>query len=327
MDETIARAQAPLRLSIALCTCDGQKFLRAQLESFLTQQHLPDELVVCDDDSTDGTFAILSEFAQRSPFPVRIVRNPERLGVVSNFEQAIRLCNGDIIVLSDQDDIWMPEKLTLLVREFSDSAVTAVFSDAQVVDEDLKPVGYRFWQRTGFDLSEQTRWLAGDPFGIFFRHFVVMGASLAFRSALRPQLLPIPPGWPHDAWVAAIAAAAGRVTPLPIALLQYRQHGANQVGGLKKSLIRQVLDGRKVGRSGYYRDELERWNNLLGRLPEPASDVRERVRNKLRHLHARAALPQSRWRRIPGVMRAVLAGDYARFTRNWGSVALDLFIK
>ncbi len=87
--------------------------LEPQLASLLAQTRLPDELVACDDGSTDGTVSILEAFARRAPFPVRIERNDVRLRSTRNFEKAIGLCTGDLIATSDQDDVWLPEKLAL----------------------------------------------------------------------------------------------------------------------------------------------------------------------------------------------------------------------
>ena len=96
-----------LHISVAMCTYNGGKYLREQLISIAKQARLPDELIVCDDVSNDATLQILNEFQKMAPFPIRIHRNGVRLGVTKNFEQAIALCNGDIIALSDQDDVWM----------------------------------------------------------------------------------------------------------------------------------------------------------------------------------------------------------------------------
>src|ERR1019366_197610 len=94
------------RISVALCTYNGERFLSQQLASIGKQTRLPDELVVCDDSSTDRTVAIVREFAASVSFPVRVFENQRNLGSAANFERAIRLCDGDLIALSDQDDIW-----------------------------------------------------------------------------------------------------------------------------------------------------------------------------------------------------------------------------
>src|SRR5271168_2200141 len=100
-----AMSHSQEKISVALCTYNGERFLSRQLASMLQQSRLPDELVVCDDRSTDNTIEILQDFSASAGFPVKITRNEHNLGFVANFERAIQLCQGDLIALSDQDDI------------------------------------------------------------------------------------------------------------------------------------------------------------------------------------------------------------------------------
>src|SRR6266436_7212118 len=102
------------RISVAMCTYNGARFLPRQLESIATQTRLPDELVVCDDGSSDESVAIVRWFANSAPFTVRLEINERNLGSTKNFGKAIGLCEGDIIALADQDDVWKPLKLAVL---------------------------------------------------------------------------------------------------------------------------------------------------------------------------------------------------------------------
>ena len=92
--------------SVAMCTYNGARFLGAQLASVAAQARAPDELVVCDDRSTDETARVVEEFAAAAPFRVRLHVNERNLGTTRNFERAVSLCEGDLIALSDQDDVW-----------------------------------------------------------------------------------------------------------------------------------------------------------------------------------------------------------------------------
>src|SRR5262252_4893004 len=131
-----------MKVSIALCTSNGQTYLKDQLESYLNQSRLPDELVVCDDVSSDNTVKILEEFAGSAPFPVLIRRNDKQLGYVKNFERCVLECSGDIIFFSDQDDVWNSQKIELMLRVFEQSpGVGVVFCDAELVDGELQPMG------------------------------------------------------------------------------------------------------------------------------------------------------------------------------------------
>src|SRR4029079_2609300 len=139
-------------ISIAMCTYNGAEFLPAQLESIITQSRPPDEIVICDDCSTDDTQALLKKFAVESSVPVTIHINDQNLGSVKNFERAITLCTGDVIALSDQDDVWRSDKLALFESVLNNSPTAGiVFSDAAIVDENLKPLSRRMWDEVGFD--------------------------------------------------------------------------------------------------------------------------------------------------------------------------------
>src|SRR5215813_4582625 len=132
-----------MKVSIALCTFNGAPYLREQLESFAAQERLPDELVVGDDGSCDGSIQIIEDFSKHAKFPVHIHVNGQKLGVVRNFDETINRCSGDVIFTSDQDDVWMDEKIRLMVSEFEkDPDIGLVFSDAIYVDEDLGSLGY-----------------------------------------------------------------------------------------------------------------------------------------------------------------------------------------
>src|ERR1700753_2242608 len=121
---------------VALCTDNCERFLARQLASIQQQTRTPDELVVCDDCSTDSTVEILNSFAASAGFPVRIIRNEQNLGFVANFERAIRLCPGGLMALCDQDDIWYPTRLERSQQEFAAHPEAGlVFSDAEVIDD------------------------------------------------------------------------------------------------------------------------------------------------------------------------------------------------
>lgn len=230
-------------VSVAMATYNGARFIEPQLESIAAQTRLPDELVVCDDQSSDDTVEILERFAARAPFAVRVERNSERLGFAGNFLRAGRLSRGDLIAWSDQDDVWMPEKLALCARELeSDRAVTLVAHASQFGE----------WERRGRPV---VRSATGDWLGRFTprrirRRTVYTPTSLPLRtrfpgrSTLVPRrVLDIADGLAarlpgiiaefenhHDIWLGFVAGAIGKVVILPDALVQYRLH-AEQVTG------------------------------------------------------------------------------------------------
>src|SRR5918998_1154668 len=147
-----------MRVSVAMCTYNGESLVRDELESFLTQTRLPDELVVCDDRSTDGTVAIVEQFARNAPFDVRVHVNERNLRYTKNLEQVIGRCTGELIVLADWDDVWLPEKLERLEAAATGAdGIGLVFSDAEVVDTELRPLGFSLWEARGFGPRKRSR--------------------------------------------------------------------------------------------------------------------------------------------------------------------------
>jgi glycosyltransferase involved in cell wall biosynthesis len=286
------------RISIALATYNGARFLAPQLESYLLQTRLPDELVVCDDASTDETPALLARFAERAPFPVRITRNPQRLGSTKNFEKAISLCTGELVATSDQDDIWLPPKLALSEAAFDiEPARGLVFSNAEVVGEDLQPLGHTMWEAIHLDTLAQWRVRRGHAFEVLLRQWLVTGATMTFRAAYLPQVLPIPENWIHDGWIAFIIGAMAPVSLIDAATVQYRQHAAQQIGG-KKLNWRELYElARSVGPE-HFRLAYERFSLALERLRACAAHVRdprylEMVERKVAHQRRRLAIAES----------------------------------
>jgi glycosyltransferase involved in cell wall biosynthesis len=323
-------AAAP-RLSIALCTYNGARFLEAQLESYQTQTRLPDELVVCDDGSTDATRDILEAFARQARFPVHVHANPVRLGATKNFEKAIGLCSGDFIATSDQDDVWLPMKLAASERALAeDPGRGLVFTDAEVVDESLRPVGHRMWDAIKFGASEKSRVRGGRAFEVLLRRWVVTGATMMFRARYRDAVLPIPDNWVHDGWIAFIISAVAVVAFVPEATIKYRQHSAQQIGGRKLDWRALYRIAREVG-PPYYRLSYERCLPARDRLLA----LREQVRHpeflrmmdgKVDHQRRRLAIIESpsRLHRLAASLDELVHGRYRRYSPNLGHFIKDM---
>ena len=179
-------------VSIAMATYNGARFLVEQLESFAVQSRLPDELVVCDDASTDDTVEILEAFMARAPFPVHIHLNQANVGYIKNFEKVLSLCEGDIIFLSDQDDVWESNKLEVIEKEFANPEVGMVYADAAVVDENLNALDKTMWQYVNFTDEKQKEFTGGKAFDLLIRNGYFLGSSMAFRAKFRDLILPIP---------------------------------------------------------------------------------------------------------------------------------------
>src|SRR5690242_12648567 len=180
-----------MRISVAMCTYNGAEFLPAQLESIAQQTRPPDEIIVCDDASTDETRAVLESFARLSSIPVSLYFSDENAGSVKTFERAIGLCSGDVIALSDQDDVWRADKLQFIEQSFiSNPAAGVVFSDAEIVDKYLSAAGKRMWDEVGFDAHKQKLIRSGRSLEVLVYGWTVTGATMAFRSDFAKLALP-----------------------------------------------------------------------------------------------------------------------------------------
>jgi glycosyltransferase involved in cell wall biosynthesis len=309
-----------MKLSIALATCNGQRFLGEQLDSYLSQARRPDELVVCDDRSDDQTLEILSGFRTRAPFPVRIQQNERRLGIIKNFERVVGLCGGDVIFLSDQDDLWAPEKLARHEAVYcAHPDVGLVFSNGQVVDQAGVSLGYTLYDSFAVRPSRQRSMNAGRALEQLVKCSRVTGCTMSFRADHRDVIVPFSGRWHHDEWIALLMSALARVRALPECLLQYRRHQTQAIGagnpaqadrGLRPSWLPERFDhiDRQVAQLTELFDRLSRFEPRLLR-----HDYRRVIRSKLDYLRRRRSLPRLRLARLPGVVWEIVSGNYLRY--------------
>ena len=227
----------PSRISVAMCTRNGAQYLGTQLRSIANQTLHPSEVVVCDDGSEDGTLSRAKEFARSAPFPVRVYSNAVALGPAKNFEKAITLCDGEIIILADQDDEWMSEKVERFSNVFEQNpeAIYA-FSNAEFIDECGRSLKTTLWDAVGLKGS-LWRFNGDRQLEILLKHNIITGAAMAFRASFRETFLPIADGWMHDYWIVLLASLFSSGIPVPECLFRYRQHQA-QVCGWKKKRFR-----------------------------------------------------------------------------------------
>jgi hypothetical protein len=326
-----------MRISVAMCTYNGAAFLPAQLQSILAQTRPPDEIVICDDGSTDNTRTILEQFKEQSSIPITLHFNEQNLGSVKNFEQAITLCTGEVIALSDQDDVWRTDKLALFENVLNKSpAAGIVFSDAAIVDEDLKPLNRRMWDEVGFDARKRRLVRTGRALEVLVTGWTVTGATMAFRSRFVKLSLPIPDGIAmiHDGWIALTIAAVADVVALDDPLIQYRQHAQQQIGAPTRKDQAPELRGMQAIETAFRRrnsstDLHKILETLEARLLAQANDFDTRkalsfVSEYAFHLNVRANLPQRRLNRVPSILRELLSLRYHEYANGFKSAAKDL---
>jgi glycosyltransferase involved in cell wall biosynthesis len=319
-----------MSISIAMATYNGAAFLGEQLDSIISQTHLPGELIVCDDQSTDQTLQILRDYASRSPFPIRIEVNEQRLGSTKNFEKAIGLCTGDIIALCDQDDVWLPHKLQTIADRFErEPDLGLVFSNGYLIDETGARLPGDMWSRFFFHPRIRRRMdQLAEAYDLFLSLSFMTGATMAFRSQFRELCLPIPDKsetFIHDRWIALVIAAVGRVGFIPGQLISYRLHWQQQMGVGKKSVLQLFLTPASCS------SEEQAVRKLHARLSHDGRTgvspvFLQALEARRQHVAARHSLPSELLPRLKGVAREYFSGRYIRYPYGRAQAIRDILV-
>jgi glycosyltransferase involved in cell wall biosynthesis len=221
-----------MKISVALCTYNGENYLSKQIESILNQSfQTAIEIVVCDDRSTDTTLSILNHYKNLHPNVFNIYVNENNLGSTKNFEKAISNCTGDFIFLSDQDDIWDKDKIakTLAVFENNPNA-EGVFSNAFLINEKEDVfTDLSLWETVYFLEKELPKPI--DFLDIITKNGnIVTGATLCIKKEIKKHIFPLPIDVLHDEWIATILAIKQTLYYTTEKLISYRIHSSQQVG-------------------------------------------------------------------------------------------------
>ncbi len=227
-----------MKLSVALCSYNGEHYIKEQLLSILNQTRGVDEIIVCDDSSTDGTVGIVEEVKKGCDVAIKIYRNQQSIGVCANFAKAMQLCSGDIVFLSDQDDVWREDKVEHIVKWFeANPRKSAVFTNADLIDDH----GDCFTEKTLFDVvafgkKSQKLFDRGMDFEVFVKHNRATGATMALRRSFVDEVKvdtqatsknkkPL-----HDYIIALTALVSNRLGYIDEGLTKYRIHSQQVCG-------------------------------------------------------------------------------------------------
>lgn len=220
------------RTAVALASHNGERFIKQQLDSVLSQTLPPDRVVVADDASTDSTLEILRSI-QATTGCVVVLTSNKVLGVVENFARACRIAaeDSDLVFLCDQDDVWLPKRIqhALEIAEGLPK-VGLIASNAELIDEQSKPLGVRLDPPIALGVLDRRNALRQ-----LLEQQVLTGATLAVRSELLAASLPFPSGLGrlHDAWIGMVAAATSQVVYTSEPMVLYRQHDRQLIGATR----------------------------------------------------------------------------------------------
>lgn len=236
------------QIDIVMATYNGEKFIEAQIGSLLNQTYQNWHLIIRDDGSTDQSVHILKEYKKQFPTKISILESKKHLGACLNFGELLQHSTADYVMLCDQDDVWLPEKIEVsfkgmlqLEAKYGKEKPLLLFTDLKVVASDLMVIARSFWEYEKINPNNTTvnRLLVQN---------VVTGCTIIMNKKLRDLSTPIPSeAIVHDWWTALVASVFGHMHYINIPTVLYRQHGQNDIGAKKRGFI----EGLKRVRCGY----------------------------------------------------------------------------
>lgn len=229
-------------ISVAMAVCCGEKYLPMQIDSIMEQLSKEDELIISYDESTDGTWELISEYSKQDE-RIKLFTNMKR-GVTSNFENAIKHCKGEYIYISDQDDEWAPNKVEVIQNIFKEIDPDLVIHNAVDTDEELNEIGPTHFEK----------YIIGGIKNDYIKPRM-SGCCMAFKSEMKKHILPMPEIRGYDQWLALVCETFGIVTLCDEVLLYHRIHGDNVTPQTRRPLplvimlrakLLAVLTGRQL---------------------------------------------------------------------------------
>jgi len=208
-------------ISVCLASYNGEKYIKEQINSILIQIDNEDELIISDDGSTDHTLMILKEF---NDVRIKIFQNSGIHGYTHNFENALKQTSGDYIFFSDQDDVWLPDKIKKIMPYLRDDVL--VFSDAYITNEKLEIMG---------KISDWRKYKKGYLKNLYKN--IYTGCTCAFTKRIKEYILPFPTTEyiKHDNWIGLLCELKFKVEYLDEALILHRRHNDNTSSMTNKS--------------------------------------------------------------------------------------------
>ena len=318
------------KISVVVPTYQGERFLLDTLDSISKQTVRPTQVIVTDDGSTDGTAEVIETFKQNAQFEIEFLRH-DNFGPTANYLHGIRRVSGDIVVMSDQDDVWLPTRLERIC-EFFDQYPDAVLCshDSFITDENLNLSGqtirsntYGEKQITQFNNSSEVdnfRWFlrGGLPF---------LAHTLAFRKKLIPALINKPENienWWFEEWLTAVAAVTGKLGMISEPLIYYRQHEHQTSGGInsnpKQNDPHKFTDGSQ---KTVYKHRIERMEYLLTIVDHPGK--KNELAQYIQFLKGRhnIVVGNSVFKSITFTIKNLFRGTYSRYAKGVKSFVLD----
>ncbi len=214
-------------IDILLATYNGEDYIKEQLDSIINQTYTNIQILINDDCSTDTTKEILQEYEQKDS-RIKVKYNSKNIGYKKNFEELLKRVEHQYFMLSDQDDYWLPEKVEKSLKKIEKENADLVFTDLQVVNENLKEITPSLVKYMKFKKNIKKY----NDYRLVFLRNCVTGCTIISKKELIQKYIPIPQEYPmvHDWWIALIISQQGKLSFLDEPTIKYRQHGDNQLG-------------------------------------------------------------------------------------------------
>lgn len=274
------------QIDVLLATYNGEKYVGEQIESILNQTYKNIRLVISDDCSSDNTVNILKEYEKKDN-RIKLYIQSQNLGVVKNIEFLLENVENELYMLSDQDDVWLPEKIEMSIKTLRENNADLVFGDLEVVDKDLEMIYPSFGD---FMLLNRKISKYIDSYKVNYLYNCVTGCTMLSKKEFIEKILPLPKKSKyliHDHWIGLIVALNGKLVYMPEKYIKYRQHGNNEVGTKKISHemtnleeIRELFINVKLGVFGSYVENNEKFPEELQKLNKQALDYFLMLKNK-----------------------------------------------
>ena len=228
------------KIDILMATYNGEKYVAEQIDSILNQTYSNFNLIISDDSSTDDTRRILEKY-QKKDSRIQVYYQEKNLGYIKNFEFLLAKVTSELYMLSDQDDVWLKEKVEKTYKTLIEEKADLVYTDLKVVDQNLKELHPSFMRKMKF-YSKARKY---TDYRAVYLYNIATGCTIMSKKKFIDNILPIPSESQyviHDLWIALIVGVCGKIVYMDEAYILYRQHGNNQVGVKKNSNSEKKLD-------------------------------------------------------------------------------------
>ena len=320
-------------ISVALATYNGSSYIEQQIESILHQTKSVDEIVICDDCSTDDTISILQSYQQKYPNLFKIMQNEKQLGCAKNFEKAISNANGDIIFIADQDDVWNEDKVEKMMDLLSSSNAKGCFSDSSIVDGNLLSLGTSHLQIRGFskDTFDSSKIkLRKYLFPLFLKRVPPAAHDMAITADAKSIILPFPDLRNcHDTWIGLCLVALDGWSFTNEELTLFRQHNNNASNSGKIAGIFSKIEQAKSSiknntfawNAQLYKELIVRFNGKCD------NETLEELNDRMQHSLVRSNMQCNVIKRLPLILREISNKRYFKYGRGWVNVLQDMFFR